>query len=118
MRASFWNFGISIVETKKQHTDFFQTTCFKETKESKNMVVEKNFSVAINFYKKQCLPVITWNKKHLSKLVAPLAYSEEKSFFAVAIFLKVCESLLFFGLFETSLDFQRKEDQINTVYEK
>ena len=45
-------------------------------------------------------------------------------FFAVAIILKVCESFLFrqikknFGLYESSLDFQLREDQVNTVYEK
>ena len=33
------------------------------------MAVEKNLSVVINFYKNRCLPVITLNKKHLSKQV-------------------------------------------------
>ena len=33
------------------------------------MVVKENPSVKTNFYKKQCLPVIAWNKRHLSKQV-------------------------------------------------
>ena len=28
------------------------------------MAVAKNLSVTINLYKKYCLPVITWHKKH------------------------------------------------------
>ena len=47
--------------------------------------------------KKQCLPVITWNKKHLSKKVIPIIYPMEE-FFAVGI-LKVCESGFFFFFF-------------------
>ena len=34
---------------EKQNMDFFQMTCFKE---SKNMGVEKNLRVTINFYQK------------------------------------------------------------------
>ena len=66
-------------------------TCFKE---SKNMAVEKDLWVT-NFYKKQCLPVITRNIKHLSKQVAPITCALEKRLFAVAIILKVCELFLF-----------------------
>ena len=67
----------------------------------------------INFYLKQCLSAITWNKKHLSKLYVPITCALEKRFFAVAILLKVCESFLFgqsrktssfFRLHEFSLD--------------
>ena len=47
-----------------------------------------------NFYKKHCLPVMTWNKKHLSKQVIPIKYTLEKSLFAVAMLLKVCKSFL------------------------
>ena len=99
----YFNLGISIVEIK--NTNLLQITCFKE---HKNMTVEKNLSVTINFYKKHCLLVVTWNKNNLSKQVVPITYTMEKRFFTVAIFLKVCESFLF----------QRREDQINTVYEK
>ena len=49
------------------------------------MTVEKNLTV-INVYEKLCLPVITWNKKHLSKQVLPIRYALEKTFFAVATF--------------------------------
>ena len=38
----------------KKNSDFFQMTCFKE---DRNMAVEKNLRVTINFYKK-CLPFI------------------------------------------------------------
>ena len=47
------------------------------------MTVEKNLTV-INVYEKLCLPVITWNKKHLSKQVLPIRYALEKTIFAVA----------------------------------
>ena len=59
------------------------------------MVVEKNLKVTINFYKKHCLPVVTWNKTNLSKEVVPITYTQEKRFLSVAILLKVCELLLF-----------------------
>ena len=49
----------------------------------------------MNFYKKHCLPVVTWNKNNLSKQVVPITYTLEKRFFEVAILLKVCESFLF-----------------------
>ena len=49
---------------KKQNTELFQIPCFKE---SKNMAVEKNLRVTIKFYKKLCLPIITWNTKYLLK---------------------------------------------------
>ena len=83
------------------------------------MAIEKNLRVATNFYKKHCLPVVTWNKNNLSKQIVPITYQLEKRFFAVAMLLKVCESFLFreqkklavyFGLYESSLDFQRRED--------
>ena len=45
--ASYFKFGISIVEIKIK--DCFQITCFKA---KKNIVVEKNLSVTINLYKK------------------------------------------------------------------
>ena len=47
--------------------------------------------VLINSYRKQCLPVITWNKNHLSKQVVIITYTVEKNIFAVAV-LKVWES--------------------------
>ena len=68
MRASFRNFNFilalhSYFRDKKIEHGFLQITCFKECK---NMTVKENPSVTINFYQKQCLPVIIWNKKHLS----------------------------------------------------
>ena len=52
--------------------DFFQIICFKG---NKNMVVEKNFRATINFYKKLCLLVFKWNKKHLLMQVVPTTYT-------------------------------------------
>ena len=63
--------------------DFFQVTCFKERK---NMAVEKNLKITINFYKKLCLPLFTRNKKHSPKQVVPITYILEKKLFAVATF--------------------------------
>ena len=60
----FYSHGTVILKIKKSSMDFFRITCFKE---SKNLEVERNFKVTINFYKKLCLPVITWNKKYLLK---------------------------------------------------
>ena len=93
MFALYFNFDISIVEIK--NTDlFFQIICYNLKtlfsikvyrspevlfnryvlcfKESKNVAVEKNFKGTIYFYRKQCLPVIRRNKKHLSKKVVPI----------------------------------------------
>ena len=88
------------------------------------MTVKENLRVTVNFYRKHCLPVAIWNKNNLWKQVVPITYTLEKRFFAVAILLNVCESFLFrqskktYGsLYESSLGFQRREDQINTVYE-
>ena len=67
-------------EDKKYSTDFFQITCFKERKSWRDLMVW------INFYKEQCLPVTTWNKKHLSKQLVTIAYTLEKKVFAVANF--------------------------------
>ena len=38
------------------------------------------------YYKKQCLPVITWNKKQLLKQVIPITFTLGKKFFAAAAF--------------------------------
>ena len=71
--------------------DFFQITCFKDRK---NMVVEKKLEVTINFYKKECPPVIKRNKKHLLRQVLSVTYTLEKRFFAF-VTLEICESFLF-----------------------
>ena len=63
--------------------DFFQNTCFKECS---NMMVTPNFLVMISLYKKECLPVITRNKKHSSKQVVFMMYTLGKDFFATATF--------------------------------
>ena len=51
------------------------------------MTVENKLRVT-SFYKKQCLPVITRNKYHLSKQVAPIKCGLEKRFFSATILLK------------------------------
>ena len=48
------------------------------------MAVGKNLRVATDFYKKICLLVIAWNKKHLSKQILSITYTLEIKFFAVA----------------------------------
>ena len=64
--TSFWNFGVckALVlwksKKKKKKVDFFQITCFKE---SKNMAIEKNLRIMITIYRKQYPSVITGNKK-------------------------------------------------------
>ena len=40
----------------------------------------------INFYKNQCLPVITWKKKHSSKQAVLITYTLEKKVFAASTF--------------------------------
>ena len=101
---------------KKQNTDLFQITCFKE---GKNMVVEKNLKVPIKFYKKLCLLVITRNKKHLPKRVVSITGENVLCscyFWRFQSFL--FRVLMCFGLWESSLVFQGREDQITTVCKK
>ena len=80
------------------------------------MVVEEIPMVTINFHKKQCLPVITWNKKHLSKQFVTITYTREKKFFAVAsfkglelfVFSHSKKSCSILGWYESSLDLEDK----------
>ena len=48
----------------------------------------------MNFYEKLCVPVITWNKKHLSKQAVPITYAFGRRFLQLLL-LKSCESFLF-----------------------
>ena len=48
----------------------------------------------MNFYEKLCVPVITWNKKHLSKQAVPITYAFGRCFLQLLL-LKSCESFLF-----------------------
>ena len=50
------------------------------------MAVATNLCVTINLCKKQCLPVITYNKKHSSKQAVSMIYTLRKNFFAAATF--------------------------------
>ena len=83
MSASFWNFalyfnfGISTVEIKFKTRTYFKSLVFEQ---HKNMEVGKNTRITINFYKKHCLPVVTWNKNNLSKQVEPITNTPEKGF--------------------------------------
>ena len=63
-------------------THLFQIAYFKQ---DNSMAVEDTW-VWINLYKKQCLPVITWNEKYLSNQVVATTCILGKRFFAVAIF--------------------------------
>ena len=49
------------------------------------MAVEKNLRVTINFYKKHCLLVITWNKHNLLEQLVTMIWTLEKIFFNIAI---------------------------------
>ena len=88
MSASFWNFalyfnfGISTEEIKFKIRTYFKSLVFKQ---HKNIEVGKNTRITINFYKKHCLPVVTWNRNNLSKQVVTITYPLEKRFFTVAI---------------------------------
>ena len=101
--------------------DLFQIICLKQ---HKNIAVKKNVRVTINFYEKRCLPVATWNKNNLPKQVVPIIYKLEKRFLQLLYFWRfvscflsgrVKKLVVYFGLYESSLDFQRREDQINTL---
>ena len=92
-------------EDKKSSMDFSRITCFKE---SKNMAVEWIFKLTINFYKKLCLPVIKWNKKYLFKQIVRITYPLEETF----LFKQSKKLVVYFGLCESSLVFQRRKDQI------
>ena len=69
---------------------------------------------------------ITLNKKHLLKQVVTITYITEKKFFTVATFeglgivsfQTVKKNSRILGLHESSLDFKRRKDQINTDYNK
>ena len=78
----------------------------------------------MNFNRKQCLSIIMWNEKHLSREVVPITYTLES--FSQWLLLKVCESFLFrqskktCGLLWSTrvfLGFPEKKKQ-NTVFEK
>ena len=71
--------------------DFFQNTYFKERS---NMAVKPNLWVTISWYKKECLPFITRNKKHSLKEVASMIYTLGKDFLQLGLF-KVREMFLF-----------------------
>ena len=84
------------------------------------MMVEKNLRITITVYKKLYPPVITWNEKNFLKQVAPVTDALEKKSFVVVtfegvgvvFFFRQCKKLsVYFGLFESSLGFQRTEDQ-------
>ena len=55
-------------------------------KERSNVAVTPNSWVTTSLYKKDCLPVITRNKKHLSKQLVFMIYALVNDFFATATF--------------------------------
>ena len=70
--------------------DFFQNTFFKE---HSNMAVTPNVWVTISLYKKECLPAITWNKKHSLKQIASMIYTLGNDL--QLLLFKVSETFLF-----------------------
>ena len=81
------------------------------------MAIEKNLRVMINFYK--CLPVRTWNKKHLLKQVLPVTYTRNihtaEKVYNIHFTLEgfVTSFCLVYTLYELSLDFKRREITIS-----
>ena len=70
-RSSFWNFDVIALHCysgdKKQNTELTTDNAYTSFKESESNMVKIKFRVTINFYNKCCLPVITWNQKHIVK---------------------------------------------------
>ena len=101
-------FGIRIVlllwrYCNAKNTNFFRNSSFEERN---NMAVGKALRVMKNFCrKKQCLPVIKWNKKHSPKQIMSITCTLEKMFFLQLLLWKVCESFLFGGSKKIVLDF-------------
>ena len=70
--------------------------------------------------------VITWNKKDSSKQVVSMINKLGKEFFSAATskgsldvyFETVKKLVVYFGLYESSLHFSRRDDQKNTAYWK
>ena len=90
------------------------------------MAVEKNLRSSIKLYKKQCLLAVS-RKKNCRGMFYQKHMHWEKGFpqllwfwWFVSRFIseRVQKLRVYFGLDELSLDFQRKEDEMNTVYEK
>ena len=109
---------------KNQPTEVF----FKKKTVLKNFTIltGKHLCWGLFFYKKLCLPVIARNK-NISKQDAPITNTLwRKLFFLQLLLLKVCHLFLsrvkklviYSGLWEPSSDFQRRQDQINTVHER
>ena len=61
---------------------YFKTLASKNT----TWWLKKPLRLTVNFYKKQCLPVITWTIKYSSKQVISITYTLEKSFFCSCYF--------------------------------
>ena len=109
MFASYFKFGISIVEIKIK--DCFQITCFKA---KKNIVVEKNLSVTINLYKKMHFSLSQQIKNIYQSMLYQQHTHWRKSFSQLLYFQRFLNRVktvrVYFGLYEFSFDFQRRED--------
>ena len=81
------------------------------------MLFPKNLRIKVNIFKKQYPPVIIWNKNLLSKQDVPIICSLEvgQSF----LFWQSKKKLaVYFGLYESSSEFQGREDQISIAWIK
>ena len=116
----YFNFGISIVEINIKIQTFFKLLVSK----AQELGGWNEPQGKDNFYEKHYLPVATWNKNNLSKQVVPMIYTLDKRFLQLLYFWKfascffsgrVKKLVVYFGLYESSLDFLRREDEINTV---
>ena len=79
-----WNFGSRIVLLLWRYVKYglISKHLFQRTQHGG----WKNPRLTVNFYKKQCLPVMTWAIKYSSKQVISISYTLEKKFFAAATF--------------------------------
>ena len=75
-------------------------SCWGDTNTSFKLLISKSISgwkdtrLSINFCKKQCLPVITWDKKLLLKQVITITYTPERKVFCSCFFWRF-ESRIF-----------------------
>ena len=78
------------------------------------MVVEKN----LNFYKKLCLHI---EQKMVIEAICTNNIHTDENVFRSCHFLRFVScffQVVYYGLYESSLDFQSREDKMHTFYEK
>ena len=82
MADLFWNFGITIVLLLRRQRGTRTSPPKSSLEENNYMPIKKYFRVTINFYKKDCLPVLARNKKHSPEKFVPRTFILEKKKFS------------------------------------